>query len=92
LDVTQYCIGERYSHLPKAAGLGNKFNSWADRKLFLGVEEVYVNDRWDLLDALKVLITGRRIEIEAMIQNKDIGFVRPGPPAEVKLETFNFTR
>ena len=65
LDVAQYCVGERYSHLPKASGLGNKFNSWVDRKLFLGVEEVYVNDRWDLLDALKVLVTSRRIEVEA---------------------------
>ncbi len=32
------------------------------------------------------------IEIETRILNKDIGFVRPGQPAGVKLETFNFTR
>ena len=33
-----------------------------------------------------------RVEAEAMIQNKDIGFVAPGQKAEVKIDTFNFTR
>jgi hemolysin D len=33
-----------------------------------------------------------RVEAEAMIQNKDIGFVAPGQKAEVKVDTFNFTR
>jgi hemolysin D len=33
-----------------------------------------------------------RVELEAMVLNRDIGFVRPGQRAEVKLETFNFTR
>ena len=32
------------------------------------------------------------IEIEAMIPNKDIGFVHEGDPAEIKIDTFNFTR
>ena len=32
------------------------------------------------------------IEIEAMIQNKDIGFVEPGQSAVVKVESFPFTR
>lgn len=32
------------------------------------------------------------IEIEAMIQNKDIGFVHDGDPAEIKIDTFNFTK
>jgi hemolysin D len=32
------------------------------------------------------------IEIEAMVSNRDIGFVRPGEKAEIKVDTFNFTR
>jgi len=32
------------------------------------------------------------LEIEAFIENKDIGFVRPGQPAEVKVETFPYTK
>jgi hemolysin D len=33
-----------------------------------------------------------RLEIEAMVRNQDIGFVRAGEPAEIKIDTFNFTR
>ncbi|KJC40736.1 hemolysin secretion protein D [Bradyrhizobium sp. LTSP885] len=33
-----------------------------------------------------------RLEVEAMISNRDIGFVSAGQPAEVKIDTFNFTR
>jgi hemolysin D len=33
-----------------------------------------------------------RLEIEAMVPNRDIGFVRPGEGAEIKVDTFNFTR
>lgn len=32
------------------------------------------------------------IEIEAMVQNQDIGFVRDGQKAEVKIDTFNVTK
>jgi hemolysin D len=32
------------------------------------------------------------IEVEALISNKDIGFVEPGQPAVVKVEAFSFTR
>jgi hemolysin D len=32
------------------------------------------------------------LEIEAMVSNRDIGFVQAGQPAEVKVDTFNFTR
>jgi len=33
-----------------------------------------------------------KLEIEAMISNHDIGFVEPGQGAEIKVDTFNFTR
>ena len=33
-----------------------------------------------------------RLEVEAMVPNKDIGFVQVGQPAEIKVDTFNFTR
>jgi len=39
-----------------------------------------------------VVPTSAGIEIEAMIPNKDIGFVRDGDDAEIKIDTFNFTR
>lgn len=35
---------------------------------------------------------GQPVEVEAMIENKDIGFVHPGQTVEIKVETFNFTK
>jgi hemolysin D len=32
------------------------------------------------------------LEIEAMVSNRDIGFVVPGQRAAIKIDTFNFTR
>ena len=32
------------------------------------------------------------LEVEAMVQNRDIGFVEVGQPAEIKIDTFNFTK
>jgi len=32
------------------------------------------------------------IEVEALLENKDIGFVYPGQPVKVKVETFTFTK
>jgi hemolysin D len=32
------------------------------------------------------------LEVEAMLENKDIGFVRPGQEVEIKVETFTFTK
>jgi hemolysin D len=33
-----------------------------------------------------------RLEVEAAVENKDIGFVAEGNPVEIKIETFNFTK
>jgi hemolysin D len=43
--------------------------------------------------ALLVLVPQEsQLEIEAMVSNRDIGFVRPGQNAEIKVDTFTFTR
>lgn len=41
---------------------------------------------------LVIVPTDTRLEIEAMISNRDIGFVEAGQGAAVKIDTFNFTR
>jgi hemolysin D len=41
---------------------------------------------------LVVVPVGSQLEIEAMISNRDIGFVEAGQEAEIKVATFNFTR
>lgn len=43
--------------------------------------------------ALLVIVpTDSRLEVEAMISNRDIGFVEPGQVAEIKVDTFSFTK
>jgi hemolysin D len=41
---------------------------------------------------LVIVPSGSRLEIEAIVSNRDIGFVQPGQQAEIKIDTFNFTR
>jgi hemolysin D len=41
---------------------------------------------------MQVVPTDSHLEAEAMISNRDIGFVSAGQAAEVKIDTFNFTR
>jgi len=41
---------------------------------------------------LVVVPSDSRMEIEAMVSNRDIGFVHAGQDAEIKIDTFNFTR
>jgi hemolysin D len=43
--------------------------------------------------ALMVIVPAdSRLEIEAMVSNRDIGFVKPGQTADIKVDTFNYTR
>jgi hemolysin D len=41
---------------------------------------------------LEVVPLDSPLDIEAMVSNRDIGFVRAGQAAEIKVDTFNFTK
>jgi hemolysin D len=41
---------------------------------------------------LVIVPSDSRLEIEAMVSNRDIGFVHAGDEAEIKVDTFDFTR
>src|SRR5215475_7313773 len=41
---------------------------------------------------LVIVPSDSQLEIEAMVPNRDIGFVEPGQGVEIKVDTFNFTR
>ena len=43
-------------------------------------------------ELMKIVPERATIEVEAMLQNRDIGFIREGQLAEVKVDTFNFTK
>ncbi len=64
IRAVAYAVGQRYTHLPNAQDLANKFNGWLLNKLFIGVEEVYAADRREIIETLKPMITNDRIDIQ----------------------------
>ena len=43
-------------------------------------------------EMMRIVPADARLEIEAYLQNKDVGFVKPGQMAVIKVESFPFTR
>jgi hemolysin D len=43
-------------------------------------------------ELMRIVPDGSVMEIEAYLQNKDVGFVQPGQDAEIKIESLPFTR
>lgn len=61
-----FAIGQRYSHFPKAAEIASKFNDWLYARIFVGVEDIFLADsKFEVIEALKPMITGQYQEIEA---------------------------
>ncbi len=54
-----FAIGRRYSHMPPAKEIAEKFNSFLFENLFIGVEDIYVPEhKQDVMTALLPMITG----------------------------------
>jgi hypothetical protein len=76
LSVISHAVGHRYTHLvnPEAmAKTGGQFNSWIMGNLFVGVEEIYVNNRRDFLESFKSTVTNKRIGLEGKGTNQTTG-------------------
>lgn len=59
----RYAVGTRYSHFPNAADLANKFNEWLYGKIFISVEDIYNARDPEMIERLKVFVTGEFQEI-----------------------------
>jgi hypothetical protein len=62
-----YVMGSRFSYAPKARelnGSGSKFNAWMGEKLFIIVDEVKTDEKRELTEVLKDLISEDQIEIQ----------------------------
>lgn len=57
-----FAVGNRYTHLPDAAKVTARFNDWMHGIIFGGVEDF--NAVEEVLEALKIVITGERQEVE----------------------------
>jgi hypothetical protein len=67
LRCVAHAVGHRYTHLVdvhKMAKAGINFNGWIQGNLFVGVEEIYVAERRDFLEAFKAYITNDRLPVE----------------------------
>ena len=66
-----YAVGQRYTHLPPASEISEKFNSWLFGSIFVGVEDIHVPDsKAEVLEILKPMITGDRLAKRAMQQDQ----------------------
>lgn len=67
----EFAIGQRYTHLPFAGEIAEKFNDWLFDMLFIGVEDVYVPEhKKEVIEILKPMITNNRLAKRAMQQGQ----------------------
>lgn len=67
LVIMAHAVGSHYAHLPNMEKMirgGSNFNGWVERKLFLGLDEVYAANRREFFEGFKTTITNRSIAIE----------------------------
>lgn len=80
--------------LAKASGLNNKQISYAP--LFGQVQELIVTTIGctvrEAEQLMLIMSDEEQLEVDVFLQNKDIGFVRDGMDAEIKIHTFPFTK
>jgi len=70
MKCIEQAVGQDVSHLPNPEDMGEKYNGYIEGNLFIGVEEIHMSGRRDLMDRLKKYITGDRIECREMGQDK----------------------
>lgn len=67
LLIMSHAVGSHYAHMPnmdKMVKGNSNFNGWIDRKLFLGLEEVYAANRREFFDSFKTTVTNLSLPIE----------------------------
>ena len=70
----EYAIGKKYSHMPPAHEISEKFNGWLFNKTFIGIEDVYVaENRREIIEVLKPMITNERLAMREMQQTQVMG-------------------
>lgn len=72
-----YAVGDRYTHMPSAESISEKYNSWLFNKLFIGVEDIYVPEhKREVQEIMKPMITNDRLACRAMNTDQYMGDVR----------------
>lgn len=66
-SVLTYCSGRRYTHIVNPQAMvktGNQFNDWIVNKTLIVIEEIKTDDRRELLEMLKPMVTNDHIVSE----------------------------
>lgn len=74
--VLRHAVGRSYAYSPNAQELkasGSKFNAWAETKVLVFVDEIKTDERRDLLEILKPLISEDEIEIQGKGADQRMG-------------------
>lgn len=67
-ELMSHALGDMYVYSPKAQELiksGSTFNAWMRGKLLIMVDEIKIDERRELIEILKPMITDNRIEIQS---------------------------
>jgi hypothetical protein len=73
--IMGHVMGRSYTYFPNAHELaksGAQFNGWMRNKLFILADEIKVDDRKDLIEILKPMISEKLIEVQAKGENQDM--------------------
>jgi hypothetical protein len=71
LQVMLHAVGREYSHFLRAKGATANFNSWRYRKIFVGIDDLYISDDLkDLMEDIKEMVTNPLQEIESKGRDK----------------------
>ena len=65
-DILKNVTGDKYFHIARPEHIGKEQNGWLHNKRLVFVEEIHVNDRRELLDALKPMVSNKHVEIRDM--------------------------
>lgn len=74
-EVLAHALGDMYVYSPKAPELvksGSTFNAWMRSKLMIMVDEIKIDERRELIEILKPMITDSRVEIQSKGVDQDM--------------------
>lgn len=73
--IMSHALGDMYVYSPKAPELvnsGSTFNAWQSGKLMIMVDEIKIDERRELIEILKPMISEARIEIQRKGVDQDM--------------------
>jgi len=74
-ELMQHALGKVYTYSPKASELvksGSVFNAWMRSKLMIMVNEIKIDERRELVEILKPMISDKEVEVQGKGVDQDM--------------------